>query len=156
MKTNKLFLVLGVVLTGFLFAALSGCDNTTDPPPAGGVTYDDTAVTAFSGTLWTDGLLPESTIDFTSPTSVDLTGKYFEQHNGPTGLTTLAGTRTYQAVSNLSAVAVEPAVQVYVSQTADYSIGFQLYYYQADTATGKHQRLVVYCAGLQPREFYKL
>ena len=111
---------------------------------------------AVAGTLWTDYQLPESTIEFTSATSVTLTGRYWNKKleiNGGQQQINLSGPKTYEVTGNLSGSEVEPAVWILTDSTN--RKGIELYYYKADQNTGKHQRLVVYVTGiLQPREFY--
>jgi hypothetical protein len=117
--------------------------------------YNDTAVTSFIGTYWTDNLVPESRIEFTTASQVELIGRYWKKRIGIQGMAEvdMSGVRTYEVANDLSSPAVEPAV--FVLMDAVKRTGIELYLYKADTNTGKHQRLVVYRDGiLQPREFY--
>jgi hypothetical protein len=151
MNTKNLFLkALGLLAAGALILAVSACDNPTDPEPGGGPTYNDTPVTSLKGTRWTDGLLPESTIEFTDDTHVELTGRYFEQ------IQAFSGQKTCEIAADLTGSKVEPAVLVIINATK--RTGFEIDLFQAsktDTVE-KHQRLVVWTGGrlLQPREFY--
>jgi hypothetical protein len=106
------------------------------------------AFVGFSGTKWTDGLLPESTLDFTSVSSVTLEGRYWSQHNGPNKIGDTV--HPYEVANDLTGAVVEPAIWV-ILNTGNRT-GFELYYYQA--AHGKNRHLVAYVNGLQPREFY--
>jgi hypothetical protein len=150
MKTNKLFVkALGILAVGALILAFTACDDTSSNS-GGESSYNDTPVTTLVGTRWTDGLLPESTIEFTTATAVELTGRYFEQ------IPAFVGAKTCEIAASLSGDKVEPAVLVIIN--ADKRTGFEIDLFQAsktDTVE-KHQRLVVWTGGrlLQPREFY--
>ncbi|AEF80708.1 hypothetical protein [Leadbettera azotonutricia] len=146
MKSNKLFLILGVMLAAFVIVGFTACSDSSDGGDSG-LSYNDNPVASFAGTRWVDDILPESEILFESGNSVTLTGRYWGQIK-PAGL---AGTHSYETASDLSGDKVEPAVWVLTDTTN--RKGFELYYYKA--GAGKHQRLVVYVgAMLQPREFY--
>lgn len=165
MKTSKLFLeIYGLVCVGAMLLALTGCpteepDPNTGPDPVVEKNYNDTPITTVNGlvgTKWSDGLLPESTIEFTNATQVRLEGRYFKKEkleiNGVQKPVDLSGTKTYEAAGDFSLATVEPAVWVLMDTKRT---GIELYYYKADETTRKHQRLVVYATGiLQPREFY--
>jgi hypothetical protein len=157
MKRQRLFLKLaGLALVGVLAAVFTACPTEAETKgTAAGLGYNDTPLTAFTGTRWTDDLIPESTIEFTSTTSVTLDGRYWDKKleiNGAQATITLSGTRGYEVANDLSAAAVEPAVYILWDTNRK---GIELYYYKSDTTTGKHQRLVVYLNSiLQPREFY--
>jgi hypothetical protein len=90
---------------------------------------------------------PVSTIDFFGATQVLLEGKYW----APVGQE--GKTLSYLEFPDEKADKVEPAILVYTDSNK--RAGFELYYYKADKATKKDERLVVYFTGLQPREFYR-
>jgi hypothetical protein len=149
MNVNKSVLKLA----GFVLLALlvfGSCDNPASSTPSGGSgDYNDNPVASFAYTVWTDRINPLSTIEFTTSSQVTLNGRYWAQpvvHNQPS----LEGTYTFEQRDSLSGNAVEPAVIIFTN--AEKQIGMELYYYKA--AGTKHQRLVVYCTGFQPREFY--
>jgi hypothetical protein len=148
MKTNLLFLKPLPVLMLAAVCVFAACDNgSTDS--VGGLSYNDTPVTSFNGTRWSDDLLPESTITFDSATSLTLEGRYWQQ----TQPGTLAGPHAYEFADDLSGDAVEPAVWILIDSAN--RTGLEVLYYKADPDTGKHQRLVVWRPSLlQPREFY--
>jgi hypothetical protein len=155
MKATTILKIPVLLLAAVLTALLGGCPTETDDG-GGAASYNDTPVTSFTGTRWTDDLIPESTITFNSATGVTLEGSYWNKKlevNGAQQQINLSGTKTYETANDLSAAAVEPAV--YILMNAGKRTGIELYYYKADSGTGKHQRLVVYATGiLQPREFY--
>jgi hypothetical protein len=148
MKTNMLFLKPLLVLMLAAACVLAACNNgTTDN--GGELSYNDTPVTSFTGTRWSDDLLPESTITFDSAASLTLEGRYWQQ----TQPGTLAGPHAYEVANDLSGDSVEPAVWIITDSVN--RIGLEVFYYKADPDTGKHQRLVVWRPSLlQPREFY--
>ena len=155
MNAKTILKIPALLLVVVLTALFGGCPTETDDG-GGSVVYNDTPVASFTGTRWTDDLIPESTITFTSATSVSLEGSYWNKKlevNGAQQPINLSGAKSYETANDLSLAAVEPAV--YILMNTAKRTGIELYYYKADSGTGKHQRLVVYATGiLQPREFY--
>ncbi|MDR2094351.1 MAG: hypothetical protein LBP76_02395 [Treponema sp.] len=148
MKTKTAFLKPLPVLILAAICVLAACDNGSTGD-GGELGYNDTPVTSFAGTRWSDDLLPESTITFDTAASLTLEGRYWQQ----TQPGTLAGPHSYEAADDLGAAAVEPAIWILVD--SGNRVGLEVLYYKADPDTGKHQRLVVWRPGLlQPREFY--
>jgi hypothetical protein len=160
MKARILKTMLGAGFAALIIAAFAACPNPEDSRPNAQTPpsdYNDTPVTSFAGTKWSDFLIPESTIEFLNGTNVQMEGRYWKKYtevNGAQKEVDLSGVKAYDAVAALNAAKVEPAVYVYMD--AAKHTGYEFYYYQADPATGKHQRLVVWINNgiLQPREFY--
>jgi hypothetical protein len=149
MKIKMSFLKPLPVLMLAAVCVLAACDNGNTGGDDGGLSYNDTPVTSFAGTRWSDDLLPESTITFESANNLTLEGRYWQQ----TQPGTLAGPHAYETAGDLTGDAVEPAVWILFDATN--RIGLEVFYYKADPDTGKHQRLVVWRPSLlQPREFY--
>jgi hypothetical protein len=149
MRANILFLKPLLVLILAAACVLAACDNGSTSGDSGGLSYNDTPVTSFAGTRWSDDLLPESTITFDTAASLTLEGRYWQQ----TQPGTLAGPHPYEAANDLAGDTVEPAIWILIDSTN--RVGLEVLYYKADPDTGKHQRLVVWRPSLlQPREFY--
>jgi hypothetical protein len=162
MKTKMLFvkpLLMFLLAVVFMTVAIACSDDGGGGGNSGGDNlFDDTPVTSFLGTRWTDNLLPESFIDFDTATSLTLTGRYWSRAGKE-----IPGPHYYEVAGNLAAAAadpdiegVEPAVWIF-TDLADRK-GFEFYLYKAKPETGKRQRIVVYFTGhiAQPREFYLL
>jgi hypothetical protein len=149
MKTKILFLKPLLVFMLAVVCILTACDNGSTGNEDGALSYNDTPVTSFAGTRWSDDLLPESTITFDTAASLTLEGRYWQQ----TQPGNLAGPHTYEVANNLNGDSVEPAIWILFDSAN--RTGLEVLYYKADPDTGKHQRLVVWRPSLlQPREFY--
>ena len=162
MKTKILFLkpLLMLVLTVVFMTATIACSLDDDGGGLGGGDdlFDDTPVTSFLGTRWTDNLLPESFIDFDTSTSLTLTGRYWSRAGSE-----IPGPHYYEVANNLAAAAADPGIEgvepaVWIFTDTVNRKGFEFYLYKAKPEKEKRQRIVVYFTGhiAQPREFYLL
>jgi hypothetical protein len=160
MKTKNRLLKRSVFLLAvILVLAFASCDNPSSSGDGGGGgwigEYNDTPIASFTGTTWSDGLIPESTIEFISSTQVRLTGRYWEAVNGQN--MGVGGTHPYEVSGLFPDDKVEPGVIVIMDTLK--RTGFEFYYYRAMTGANgieKHQRMVAWFTQhlLQPREFF--
>jgi hypothetical protein len=155
MTSKKLFLLtLCFIAAGILI--FTSCENPSGSDGGGGGGggggWNDTPISSFAGTVWSDAINPESLIEFTSATQVTLTGRYWTQIK-PRGV---EGIHPYEVIGNytdpLSGQTV--AYNIWILIDADKRTGFEFYYYPA--AGTQHQRLIVWYNGhlAQPRPFY--
>jgi hypothetical protein len=158
MTTQKRLLRESVfLLAGMLALVFVSCSDPTSSGSGGGWTgeYNDTPITSFVGTTWSDGLIPESTIEFINANQVVLTGRYWEAVSGQN--MGVHGTHLYEVSELFPDDKVEPGVIVIMDTSK--RTGFEFWYYRAMTGANsaeKHQRLVIYLTQhlLQPREFF--
>jgi hypothetical protein len=162
MKTKILFFkpLLMLLLAVVFMTAVIACsnDNGGGGDGDGDNLFNDTPVVSFLGTRWTDNLLPESFIDFDTPTSLTLTGRYWSRAGSE-----IPGPHYYEVANNLASAAADPNIEgvepaVWIFTDTVNRKGFEFYLYKAKPETGKRQRIVVYFTGhiAQPREFYLL